>query len=57
MVKLNYRFQKNKRHIIKTHDTMLVSNQTLKEGFNMCQQNNNTKSRKGKHLDYSERQL
>ena len=22
----------------------------------MCQQNNNTKSRKGKHLDYSERQ-
>ena len=35
---------------------MLVSNQTLKEGFNMCQQNNNTKSKKGKHLDYSERQ-
>ena len=35
---------------------MLVSNQTLKEGFNMCQQNNNTKSRKGKHLTYSERQ-
>ena len=22
----------------------------------MCQQNNNTKSKKGKHLDYSERQ-
>lgn len=35
---------------------MLVSNQTLKEGFNMCQQNNNTKSKKGKHLNYSERQ-
>ena len=35
---------------------MLVSNQTLKEGFNMCQQNNNTKSKKGKHLNYEERQ-
>lgn len=35
---------------------MLVSNQTLKEGFNMCQQNNNIKSKKGKHLDYGERQ-
>lgn len=34
MVKLNYRFWKNKRHIIKTYDTMLVSNQTLKEGNN-----------------------
>ena len=28
----------------------------MKEDFNMCQQNNNTKSKKGKHLDYSERQ-
>ncbi len=34
---------------------MLVSNQTLKKGFNMCQQNNNTKSKKGKHLNYPER--
>ena len=56
MVKLNYRFGINKKTHIKTYDTMLVSNQTLKEGFNMCQQNNNTKSKKGKHLDYGERQ-
>lgn len=35
---------------------MLVSNQTLKEGKIMCRNNNNTKSRKGKHLEYSERQ-
>ena len=32
---------------------MLVSNQTLKEGFNMCQQNNTTKSKKGKHHERS----
>ena len=56
MVKLNYRLGINKKTHIKTYDTMLVSNQTLKEGFNMCQQNNTTKSKKGKHLNYSERQ-
>jgi len=56
MVKLNYRFSKNKRHIIKAYDTMLVTNLTLKGNIIMCQQNNITKSRKGKHLKYSERQ-
>ena len=35
---------------------MLVSNQTLKEVLIMCQDNNNTNSKKGKHLEYSERQ-
>ena len=35
---------------------MLVSNQTLKGRIIMCQNNNITKSRKGKHLEYSERQ-
>jgi len=34
MVKLNYRFRKIKRHIIKTYDTMLATKQTLKEGNN-----------------------
>lgn len=35
---------------------MLVTNLTLKGNIIMCQQNNITKSRKGKHLKYSERQ-
>ena len=32
--KIKLPFLENKRHIIKTYDTMLVSNQTLKEGNN-----------------------
>ena len=32
--KIKLPFLIEKRHIIKTYDTMLVSNQTLKEGFN-----------------------
>ena len=35
---------------------MLVSNLTLKGSKIMCQENNTTKNKKGKHLNYEERQ-